>query len=545
MSQPRPKANNRSNRNIAMPTSTDGGTSLPEASSRGLAVKSIRQSSIGRHSSGNSPATWKNNKDEYLKKRMLMPAYANSFHVWGFVVGAVISGEFSGFNTGYVYGLGSMIVAHIFASLLMVCVSLNLTELVTAMPFASGCAAYANAAFNGVVACFIGYAYTFDMVFIGGEVTNFIGAALALLFNTEPRFNILYYLLTILICHLINFYPKVYFNVVTIGSAVSCLMVIIPLIAVAPQIDFSQAFTTMIPLSDGTVIISTDLLPYGFSGVINCFPLALYLLICFESMPCCVEETQEIKTTIPRGMLMANLTILFLSWIALVVCAGMPPGVSLLTAASLPYSDILSNAFNMSNHQAVTLISLPSVFASQLAIYYGVTRYIYGQSRGGYMPPILSLTTSQGAPYTAMIATSFMFTVLSVVLQYSSANDTASTLVTMGTIFALTAYIVQPIVYIRLKIRLPDLPRPFNMKSLGVGVATLNIIIATGALIGMVYLNRMWQLCLAGIAVAYVLMVPFYLLVVRHYLTDSPEKMFIKRQLDSIMRESVRSPSTA
>ncbi|KAI8614517.1 hypothetical protein BC830DRAFT_1081924, partial [Chytriomyces sp. MP71] len=92
------------------------------------------------------------NKDEYLRlcqnlfqskteKRMLMPAYANSFHVWGFVVGAVISGEFSAFNAGYVNGIGSMIVAHIFASLLMISVSLNLTELATAMPFASGCAA--------------------------------------------------------------------------------------------------------------------------------------------------------------------------------------------------------------------------------------------------------------------------------------------------------------------------------------------------------------------------------------------------------------------
>ncbi|TPX67137.1 hypothetical protein CcCBS67573_g07606 [Chytriomyces confervae] len=277
-------------------------------------------------------------KDEYLKKRKLMPAYATSIHVWGFVVGTVISGEFSGFNAGYANGLGSMIVAHVLCSILMGTVSLNLTELVTAMPFASGCAAYASGAFNGAVACFIGYAYTFDMVFIGAEVTAFMGVALQALFGTETNYNILYYLVTILVCTAINFHPKVYFNVITVMTVISCLLVIIPLFAVAPQFDFKDAFVTNVLMPDGTITTSTDFLPFGISGVINSFPLALYLLICFESMPCCVEETQAIATSIPRGMLAANLTLLSMSWIALVVTAGMPPGQSVLQAAILPYS---------------------------------------------------------------------------------------------------------------------------------------------------------------------------------------------------------------
>ncbi|KAJ3266421.1 hypothetical protein HDU77_001032 [Chytriomyces hyalinus] len=483
----------------------------------------------------------KSEKDVYLQKRMLKPAFANSFHVWGLVVGAVISGEFSGFNTGYAYGLGSMIVAHVFCSVLMITVSLNLTELATAMPFASGCAAYASAAFNGAVACFIGYAYTFDMVFIGAQVTNFIGVCLQLIFATDIQYNVGYYFLTIFMCHGINFYPKVYFNVVTATTAISCLLVVIPLFVVAPHFDFKDAFLTTIVAADGTITTSTDFLPFGIEGVINCSPLALYLLICFECLPCCVEETKDVKTAIPRGMLAANITLVVVSWIALVVCAGMPPGVSVLQTALLPYSSMLMTVFELSNVQAVTLISLPSIFASQLAIYYATTRYIYGLSRGGYMPPILSLTTSEGAPYTAMAATSLMFCALSLFLQYSPVTNTGYIFLTMGSIFALTAYIVQPILYIRLKFRLPSLPRPFNMKMAGIVPALINLIIACGILIGMVYLNPIWRVCLLGIAIGYVLLVPFYLLVVRHYLKDSPEKMFIKRQLNSIMNESMRS----
>ncbi|KAJ3398117.1 hypothetical protein HDU80_009247 [Chytriomyces hyalinus] len=484
-------------------------------------------------------------KDEYLKKRKLMPAYATSIHVWGFVVGTVISGEFSGFNAGYANGLGSMIVAHVLCSILMGTVSLNLTELVTAMPFASGCAAYASGAFNGAVACFIGYAYTFDMVFIGAEVTAFMGVALQALFGTETNYNILYYLVTILVCTAINFHPKVYFNVITVMTVISCLLVIIPLFAVAPQFDFKDAFVTNVLMPDGTITTSTDFLPFGITGVINSFPLALYLLIGFENMPCCVEETQTISTSIPRGMLAANLTLLSMSWIALVVTAGMPPGQSVLQAAILPYSAMLATAFNLSNEQAVTLVSLPSVFASQLAIYYATTRYIYGLSRGGYMPPALSLTTKNGAPYTAMAATSVMFGILSAVLQYSSDKSTSAIFLTIGTIFALTAYIVQPILYIRLKFRLPALPRPFNARVFGIPAAVINLIIASAALVGMVVLNSMWQWCLLWVAIGYVCMIPFYILVVRHYLMDSPEKMFIKRQLDSMMRESLMTSSTS
>ncbi|TPX67138.1 hypothetical protein CcCBS67573_g07607 [Chytriomyces confervae] len=462
-------------------------------------------------------------KDEYLAKRKLMPAYANWIHVWGFIVGTVISGSFSGFNAGYANGLGSMIVAHVFASILMITVSLNLMELATAMPFASGCAAYASGAFNGVVACFIGYAYTFDMVFIGAEVTNFFGSALEMLFATGHDLGIMYYLLTIFVCMAINFYPKAFFNVITVTSAISCLLVVVPLFATASHFNYQNAFITPITSANGTVTFSTDFLPFGIEGVINSFPLALYLLICFESMPCCVEETQTIASSIPKGMFAANLTLIPLSWIALVVTAGMPPGGIALQSAMLPYSSILVTAFQLSSEQIVILISLPAVFSSQLAIYYATTRYIYGLSRGGYMPPILSLTTNNGAPYTAMLATSTMFALLSIVLQYSPDPETARIFLVIGTIFALTAYIVQPILFIRLRYRLPALPRPFNVKSFGIPVAIINL----------------W--CLLWVAIGYACLVPFYIFVVRHNLMDSPEKLFIRRQLDTMLRESLIS----
>ncbi|ORY40136.1 hypothetical protein BCR33DRAFT_719541 [Rhizoclosmatium globosum] len=408
-------------------------------------------------------------KEQYLEKAT--SSVCKLFHVWGFVVGAVISGEFSAFNVAYQYGLGSMIVAHVFTSLLMITVSLTLTELRQRCLLRS--ASYANAAFHGSVACIIGYAYTFDMIFIGAEVTNFVGVAFQTLFATDAKYNVLYWIASVAVCSIINLSPKATLNTLVVLTTLSCLLVIIPFFAVARNFDFSTVFQTSITMPDGTTGISTDFLPFGLQGVV--------------SMPCCVEETTEIGKNVPRGMLAANLTLLLLSWIALLVTAGMPPGISSLEFAIFPFNNIFGTVFQLSNQEAVSLISIPSVLASQLAIYYACARYIYGMSRGGYMPPPLSLTTKNGAP--VLDCDSF-------ILQYSPDPNTLTIINSAGTIFAMTAYIIHPLVYIRLNIKLPTLPRPFKH------------------ILAMVPLY---------ITIGYIALLPVYYFYIQKLLEDSPE----------------------
>ncbi|KAJ3077437.1 hypothetical protein HDU99_001182, partial [Rhizoclosmatium hyalinum] len=144
--------------------------------------------------------------------------------------------------------------------------------------------------------------------------------------------------------------------------------------------------------------------------------------------------------------------------------------------------DILGAVYNLSNEQAVALISIPSVLASQLAIYYACVRYIYGMSRGGYMPPGLSLTTKNGAPYTAMIINSMFWIGISFILQYSPNPNTLTIINAAGTIFAMTAYIIHPIVFIQLRYKLPRLPRPFRVPFIGISLALVNFAIAVAFL---------------------------------------------------------------
>ncbi|KAJ3283317.1 hypothetical protein HDU79_009173 [Rhizoclosmatium sp. JEL0117] len=475
-----------------------------------------------------------------MNQRKLMKPYANWIHIWGFVTGAVISGEFSGFNAGYSYGLGSMIIAHFCASILMITVSLNLVELTTAMPFSSGCVSFAKAAFGGAAGCAIGIAYTFDMVFIGAEVTQFLGVTLGNMFGiADSRYTIAFWAISVLLCWVLNVQPKVFFNVITLLSAVSVVLVIAPLFALVHQFDFSEALQTVLGDSSS---VTTMFLPTGISGVVQSFPLALYLLICFECLPVAVEETDEMEgQTMMWGMAAANFTLLGVSWIVLLVCAGMPPGAINLSSALLPYSAILQQSYPNVNQQVISFVSIPGIFASQLSIFYACSRYFYGMSRSGYLPSVISVTNRYGAPWVSMIMTAVLWIALSFVLQFFPNENTSNMFLALGTIFALLAYIMQPVVYIRLHYLMPNLPRPFKIPyGLGLVSAGVNLTIALFFLLGMLFYNRNWQWGLLGILIGIAYLVPVYYFLIRNNLANSPDKLFIAEQLKLRMSNSTR-----
>ncbi|KAI8609806.1 amino acid permease-domain-containing protein [Chytriomyces sp. MP71] len=474
-------------------------------------------------------------KDNARKRRLMSPS-ANWIHIWGFVTGAVISGEFSGFNTGYSYGLGSMIVAHTLMCCLMITVSLNLVELTLCMPFASGCAAWAKAAFGGPAGCLIGMAYTLDMVFIGAEVTQFLGLTMTSIFSGDVDLKILYWLLTIGFCWTINLHPKVFFNTITAMSAISVVLVVAPLLVCIQDFDFSLAWETVMP--DGS--ISRDFLPFGVMGVAQSCATALYLLICFEALPVIIEETSKATKNIQRGMIAANVTLLGVSWISLVVCAGMKPGVKQLAFAQLPYTAIITAAYPHANEQAINLVNIPGIFASQLAIYYACTRYIYGLSRSGYLPQVCSLTNRWGSPWVSMIVTNSLWFIFSLIYQFIPIMQTEGIFLALGTIFAMTAYLVQPLVYLKLHYSMVSLPRPFKIPfGLGPLVAIVNFLIACAGIMAMVAYNTIWRWCLLGILAGYAFITPFYFFFIKQNLENSPEKIFMKEQMKMRINEQV------
>lgn len=335
----------------------------------------------------------------------------------------------AGYNGGYDYGFGSMVVAHLFVTILVITLSCNLIELSSAFPFASGCASYASAAFGSVAACVVGYSYTLELLFEGSQATQFVGVTFQNMFFSDPNISPIFWAITLATCFCVNLRPKLGLEVLAACCAVSILCYFVCIFMVMTRANLlnellSNDNTTSFSSSQQQLTAST-FFPFGIIGVIRSYPYALYLLICFEVLPCIAEETKEVGFHLHRGMSIAIGMLISMSWISLIITPALPSGVSLVTSAAFPFSQIMASIYPMSHPQAITVLSFPAMFCSQLGIFIACTRSIYGLSRGGFFPTSWSLTTSHGAPYIAMIMATTAQFILCIAIQFSriESND--------------------------------------------------------------------------------------------------------------------------
>ena len=74
--------------------------------------------------------------DNYFEQRKLRP-YARVFHLWALGVGAVISGDFFGWNFGLAAGgFGGLLIATIIVTLMYIGLCYSIAEMSPALPHA-------------------------------------------------------------------------------------------------------------------------------------------------------------------------------------------------------------------------------------------------------------------------------------------------------------------------------------------------------------------------------------------------------------------------
>ena len=85
-------------------------------------------------------------EDDYFQKRQLK-RFAGVFHLWALGVGAVISGDFFGWNYGLTAGgFGGLLVATLCITLMYVGLCFSIAEMAAAMPHTGGAYSFARTA---------------------------------------------------------------------------------------------------------------------------------------------------------------------------------------------------------------------------------------------------------------------------------------------------------------------------------------------------------------------------------------------------------------
>src|SRR5947209_13584257 len=133
--------------------------------------------------------------DDYFRKRILR-RHARVLHLWALGVGAVISGDFFGWNFGLASGFGGMLGALVIMTLLYIGLCFSIAEMSPALPHAGGAYSFARTAMGPWGGYITGLAENMEYILTPAVIVVGLGGYLGSAFGTGPRWDPLWWLVS-------------------------------------------------------------------------------------------------------------------------------------------------------------------------------------------------------------------------------------------------------------------------------------------------------------------------------------------------------------
>jgi ethanolamine permease len=215
-------------------------------------------------------------------------------------------------------------------------------------------------------------------------------------------------------------------------------------------------------------------------------------------------------------MLTAMLVLLVTA--ALMLTLGPGGGGSKAIADSdNPLVDAAKSAGAGTIADIVNYIGLAGLIASFFSIIFAYSRQLFALSRAGYLPKALSVTTGRDVPAVALIVPGIVGFVLAAI------TKDGSTMINIAVFGATVSYVLMTLSHIVLRIREPDLERPYRTPG-GVVTSGVAFVLALAAVIATFFVDEKAAAITAGV---YLLAVAYFGLYSRHHIVaQAPEEEF-------------------
>ncbi|MEN9252668.1 MAG: amino acid permease [Thermostichales cyanobacterium BF4_bins_65] len=424
---------------------------------------------------------------EYLAKRKLRRG-AGWLLLWALGVGAVISGDFFGWNFGLAAGgFWGLAIATVLMAIMYLCLVYCMAEMSAALPHAGGSYSFTRNAFGPLGGYVNGVTDAIEYVLTTAVVVVGIGGYMKALVPGVPEWVwwLAAYVLFVTI-NILGVEITLKFGLIITVMAMVVLGVFYLTTLSSGRFDPDLLFT--VPADPGQ---SERWLPKGWGGVFAAFPYAIWFYLAIEQLPLAGEEAHDVARDIPRAMVWGIFTLLGLSLFTLVLNSGVPAelevdgqilrGAAAIGASSSP----LEAGFTAVLGQGVgtvllTLIALTGLIASFHTIIYAYGRVLFALSRSGYFPRWISLTSAFQTPHIALIlggAIAFTCAMLISLLP----GTVGAALLNMAVFGALITYTLNFFSFIALRIKRPQLHRPY-VSPFGIPGAVVGAILSITAL---------------------------------------------------------------
>ncbi|MFL0197591.1 ethanolamine permease [Clostridium sp. WILCCON 0269] len=366
------------------------------------------------------------------------------FQLWAIIVGMVISGMYFGWNNALAFaGPVGFIIAIVIVTIFYTAFMFSYAELSTAIPDAGGSAEYATRAMGRFGGFLAGFSSVVEFLFATPAIAISIGAYVHFIIPAIP-----------ITAAALVFYGI--FVIINCGGVKTAAIIetIITIVAIVGLVIFVGASFTHI---DITRIVGQGAFRGGVGGVFNAIPFAIWFYLAAEGGAMSAEECKNPKKDVPKGFILAILTLVVLALVTFVCTAGVMDAKALGSTDS-PLPDALDVIYGKGNafSKLMSFIGLFGLIASLHGIIIGYSRQIFAMSRSRYLPKFLSKVNSKASPVAATIIPS-LIGMLFVLL------NSTSVIIVISSFGAIALHAVSMAALLILRKKEPDLERPYKV----------------------------------------------------------------------------------
>ena len=495
--------------------------------------------------------TYREVGEEYFNQRGLR-RHAGVTSLWALGVGAVISGEYYGWNFGLgTGGFGGLLIAGVVMAAMYYGLVYSIAEMSPALPHTGGAYSFARSAMGPWGGFLTGLAENMEYVITPAVVVGAMGLLwqqiMVGLFEVGGTFAADGSLVDIAWWNSLPFWWAVFYvifvgiNIIGIEATMKFTVAITVLslavlafffIASLLSGDFDTSNWTNIPDGGGEALAGGGgpMLPFGIEGIFKALPFAIWFFLAIEEVPLAAEESMDPRRDVPRGSVLAMHTLVIAAVLTLFINTGLPGGAALYGASGFPLLDGFKAIFEGEKIAYVFgLLFMIGLIASFFTIIFAYGRNTFSLSRAGYFPKFLSVTHGvRKTPHVALIAGAVVGYVVAVAIFILQENDLGAEIVAallnMAVFAAVISYILQMVSFVVLRQKLPNIARPYR-SPWGVPGAVVAGVLAATALIA-IFLNEGYRPGVYGVAIYYVLGVIYFAIAGRNRLVLSPEEEF-------------------
>lgn len=480
--------------------------------------------------------------DRYFEQRQLK-RHAGVWSLWALGVGAVISGQFSGWNLGFaVGGWGGLAIASAIIAVMYLGLTFSIAEMSPALPHTGAAYSFARTTMGPWGGFVTGLCENVEYVLTPAVVVFFMGSYLGSIFETPPELQPAWWVLSYIVFVALNIFGVALSFAVTLFVTLLALAVLgFFYIAALGHIDFTTWALDIAP--DGSVIEGGHgpFLPMGWHGVLASLPFAVWLFLAIEQLPLAAEESTDPKKDMPGGILLGMLTLIASAACVLVINPSIQGvGSHALGTSGEPILDGFraiygeATVLGLPIAKLLALAAVVGLVASFHTIIFAKGRQIYSLSRAGYFPTRLSVTHQRHkTPHVAMIAGSVLALAIMLLLFYGLGQETAGaaiggTLLNMAVFGAMCSYVLQAVSFILLRTHHRHIERPYK-SPFGTSGAVLTIVIALVTM-GFQLTDPVYQQSVMWVAVWIASGIFYFAAFGRSKLILSPEEEFALEQ---------------